>query len=190
MKPPGPILFGALLIGAALYISHRKAAAADAKATPAQPIRNGLQPSSTAINTNPDLWTVLGLDKVRDGLSNGQPLQIPNFGRARITDTEDARLYGAVLPTPQTFDERGDDVWRRAAPAITQPVLDLMSFWTGTNRTQPQVITADVIKAREPRPQMIPLAGDLSAPRNDRARWNNSSNPLAPDFDPAGVAIL
>jgi len=190
MKPNGPILFGALIVGAALYLSHKRAQAADAKATPSQPIRNGLQPSSTAINTNPELWTTLGLDKVREGLSNGQALQIPNFGRARITDTEDARLYGAVLPSPQTFDERGEDVWRRAAPAITQPIVDLMSFWTGTNRTQPQIITADVIKAREPRPQMIPLPGDLAGPRNDRARWNAVSNPLAPDFDQAQVAVL
>ncbi len=190
MKPPGPVVLGALLIGAALYLSHRKAAASDAKATPLPPIQNGLQPSSTAINTNPDLWTVLGLDKVREGLSNGQPLQIPDFGRARITDTEDARLYGAVLMQPGSFDETGEEAWRRAAPAITQPVVDLMSFWTGTGRTQPQVITPATIKAREPRPQMIPLAGDLSAPRNDRARWNNASNPLLPDFDPAGVSIL
>lgn len=183
MKTTGPILFGVLILGASLYLSSRKAAAAE-RTTPAnpEPIRNPT-PRQSAINTNPDLWTRLGMPGIRDALSSGDTLKIPNFGRARITDQTDARLYSAVLPQSMTFDEKPEQVWARAAPAITGPVLDVMSFWTSPARTERQLITPELIAAREPRPAMVPLPGDVWAPNAQRNRFNAATNPLAPPTD-------
>jgi hypothetical protein len=159
MKPPGPVLFGALAVGVALYLWQRRSAAAVAAAGVTTD-RNADRATTRAINTNPELWSALGLTSVRDSLLSGQVLQLPDFGRARITDTEDARLYAAVIPPPENANETAAELWDRAGPAVPRPVLDLLSWWNGLTETQAPRVRADLLAACEPRPALIPQPGD------------------------------